>query len=264
MQTEPFIVEALFPLFELLHHYWINQPARESTLHDLGMLFSLPVFGVREEHGVCGPEAAALLAATTSMMVEDYRPLFTQPYNLQRYEADLARQAAAAEAVAQAAAAKQAPNPPTLAPLRCWHLDGDSVCDSGSPLITPRRLCNLSVMVPDAAASPEPDSPAWPRHCSGAAAASHFDADVEAMLDSFMQSTVSAAFEPAASCASSLDACALDRLWSPTGVLDMALDAGSSDGSESCTSHDSDSEAQPTQECAPLQARAGTAPALRA
>jgi len=25
MQAEPFVVEALFPLFELLHHYWINQ-----------------------------------------------------------------------------------------------------------------------------------------------------------------------------------------------------------------------------------------------
>lgn len=36
LQSEPFVVEALFPLFELLHHYWINQADRDSCLQVWG------------------------------------------------------------------------------------------------------------------------------------------------------------------------------------------------------------------------------------
>lgn len=36
LQSEPYVVEALFPLFELLHHYWINQADRDSCLQVRG------------------------------------------------------------------------------------------------------------------------------------------------------------------------------------------------------------------------------------
>ncbi len=36
VQSEPYVVEALFPLFELLHHYWINQADRDSCLQVRG------------------------------------------------------------------------------------------------------------------------------------------------------------------------------------------------------------------------------------
>ena len=45
MQTEPFILEALFPLFEFLHHNLINQADRDAALQELGRLFAPFVFG---------------------------------------------------------------------------------------------------------------------------------------------------------------------------------------------------------------------------
>jgi hypothetical protein len=279
-QTEPFIVEALFPLFELLHHYWINQPARAATLADLGALFAPPVFGAPGEHGA-GPEAAALLAATAELMIEEYRPLFTQPYNLQRYDADLARQAAAAAAAAAtaeaAAAAEAAPPPPpgALAPVRCtpWRAAdpsyrgeerdasplGGSWYDSGSPLLTPRRLGGVSVMFPAPGAegcssSPEQDSPdAWARPAGDRAAAAaaaadddvHADVEMAQLLDCLLADAVSAAFGWGAPSggvpgAEGLEAAAWGR--AAAAVTDAALDMASSDDSESFASADSDSE----------------------
>jgi hypothetical protein len=192
-RTEPFIVEALFPLFELLHHYWINQPHRESTLATLSSTFAMHVFGTPSEHGA-SPEAAIFLQDAAALLITEYRPLFTQPYNLQRYEADLARQASAAEAKATAAetrAAQELQNNNTIAtggsmsrlsPLRIsssplsmsppMHaINGLGQSNSldwaevGSPLLTPRRMGALSVMEPaeplSLGCSPDENSPLW-------------------------------------------------------------------------------------------------------
>jgi hypothetical protein len=45
LQTEPFILEALFPLFEFLHHHLINQADRDIALQELGGLFAPFIFG---------------------------------------------------------------------------------------------------------------------------------------------------------------------------------------------------------------------------
>ena len=50
-QTEPFIIEAMYPLFEFLHHWWINQPDREAALQHLGALFAPAVFGSPQVRG---------------------------------------------------------------------------------------------------------------------------------------------------------------------------------------------------------------------
>lgn len=131
-QAEPFVVEALFPLFELLHHYWINQADRDSTLQQLGRLLAPAVFGNPREHNLPA-EDAGLLSDTVEMLISEYRPLFTQPFNLRRYEADAARQAAAEAQRAEAAAS------PT----------GGMAAALGSPLLTPIRCERLSVMQPE-------------------------------------------------------------------------------------------------------------------
>lgn len=84
--------------------------------------------------------------SAVEMLVAEYRPLFTQPFNLRRYEADAARQAQQAEAQRAEAA-------PAAAPL-------------SSPLLTPIRCERLSVMAPegsspfsDCCATPLPASP---------------------------------------------------------------------------------------------------------
>ena len=203
-RTEPFIVEALFPLFELLHHYWINQPQREATLESLASTFVVHVFGTPTEHGA-GPEAASLLQDSAALLITEYRPLFTQPYNLQRYEADLARQACAAEAKATAAetrAAQELQNTTVIAtstrlsPLRVCSSSPPSTleytlstspslqdwAELGSPLLTPRRMGALSVMEPAEpllGCSPDENSPLWslflastlsPINCNGSSA----------------------------------------------------------------------------------------------
>jgi hypothetical protein len=183
-RTEPFIVEALFPLFELLHHYWINQPQRESTLATLASTFTIPVFGTPAEHGAHSSEAAALLQDAAALLITEYRPLFTQPYNLQRYEADLARQATAAEAKATAAETRVAPEvlhdssvierlSPLLfcpSPFSSSPTNGGATtttpdwAEVGSPLLTPRRMGALSVMEPAEpllGCSPDENSPLW-------------------------------------------------------------------------------------------------------
>jgi hypothetical protein len=183
-RTEPFIVEALFPLFELLHHYWINQPQRDATLATLSSTFAMPVFGTPAEHGA-SPEAAMYLQDAAALLITEYRPLFTQPYNLQRYEADLARQASAAEARATAAETRAAHHElqgngiagvgatnttsNRLSPLRiCSSPLGvnntPDWAELGSPLLTPRRMGALSVMEPVEpllGCSPDENSPLW-------------------------------------------------------------------------------------------------------
>lgn len=92
-KTEPFLLEALFPLFEFLHHHVINQADRDHSLQELGSLFAPFIFGTPQEYGL--PEAdASLLADTAELMIAEYRPLFTQPYGLNRFEQDTARAAA--------------------------------------------------------------------------------------------------------------------------------------------------------------------------
>ena len=59
-QSESNVVEALFPLFELLHHYWINQADRDSCLQQLGRLLSPAVFGTPAEHGLPAEDGGLL------------------------------------------------------------------------------------------------------------------------------------------------------------------------------------------------------------
>ncbi|PSC69082.1 rho GTPase-activating 4 isoform X2 [Micractinium conductrix] len=155
-RSESNVVEALFPLFELLHHYWINQADRDSCLQQLGRLLSPAVFGTPAEHGLPA-EDGGLLSDTVEMLIAEYRPLFTQPFNLRRYEADSARQAAAEAQRAEAAASTVASTPmssPLLTPIRCERLsvmqpEGASPFSDccGTPLpASPVSLCLAAAM----------------------------------------------------------------------------------------------------------------------
>lgn len=88
LQTEPFIIEAIYPLFEMIHHYYLNQRGTEGSLQYLASLFSTPVFGTEQEHGLYGPKWAASIQGACAMMITHYRPLFTHPCTLNRYEKD--------------------------------------------------------------------------------------------------------------------------------------------------------------------------------
>jgi hypothetical protein len=261
-RAEPFVVEALFPLFELLHHWWLNQPGRGGAATALGELFQPLVFG---------PDGAP--PGLAALAVAEYRPLFTQPYDLRRYEADAARQAAAA-AVRAAARDDDAPTlgaplfvaAPTLALALAPSLavrvprpgagladdcdwmeteEGGSGAQPWSPLLTPRRLGGLSVMYPDRAASPSssPETPpgAWlgggDESAHGAApGAPEADADLERVLEALLGSTVAAAFAPAPARGAAKAGCGQHRR-SPTSVLDEAESApsdmsGDADGAD--------------------------------
>lgn len=91
------------------------------------------------------------------MLIAEYRPLFTQPFNLRRYEADSARQAAAEAQRAEAAASTVASTPmssPLLTPIRCERLsvmqpEGASPFSDccGTPLpASPVSLCLAAAM----------------------------------------------------------------------------------------------------------------------
>lgn len=232
-KTEPFIVEALYPLFEFLHHYWINQPDRDGTLTDLAATFASPVFGTPEEHGLPG-DAVEVFVSTIELLISEYRPLFTQPHNLQRYEQDLVRQAAAT------AAKSHQPHPMTNSPMSSSLLvlgasppkDHADALEVGSPLLTPRRLSSLSVMDADnffGAASPE--SSEWCAYIAQAreagTATDPHDRELASIVDQLLETAVFSAFLPARGPSY---AYALDRL-SPMAVADSAGDV--SDGSES-------------------------------
>ncbi|KAI8113845.1 hypothetical protein M9435_003836 [Picochlorum sp. BPE23] len=76
METEPFILEAMFPLFELLHHFYLNQQDREGCLEKLATLFSPPIFGIEDEHGL---QNTGVIQDACCLMIREYRGLFTQP-----------------------------------------------------------------------------------------------------------------------------------------------------------------------------------------
>jgi hypothetical protein len=114
-----------------------SQADRDSSLQDLGRLLTPAVFGTARQHGL-PPADGGLLSDTVEMLISEYRPLFTQPFNLRRYEADAARQAAAEAARTDAAGMPS------------------------SPLLTPIRCERLSVMVPEGLGSPFGDCCATP------------------------------------------------------------------------------------------------------
>lgn len=207
-QAEPFVVEALFPLFELLHHYWINQADRDGSLQELARLLAPAVFGTPAEHGLLA-EDGGLLSDTVEMLISEYRPLFTQPFNLRRYEADAARQAAAEAQRAEAAAAASPPLPasPLLTPIRCQRLsvmgpEGDSPFSDccGTPL-PPDSPFSAYVAADGAAASPpfggfrgpslEGGGAAAPHPASAAAPAYDDDQHLEQTFSDLLECTVS-------------------------------------------------------------------------
>lgn len=255
-RTEPFIVEALFPLFELLHHYWINQPQREETLGDLASIFAAPVFGMPADFGASS-QASAVLVEATAMLIAEYRPLFTQPYNLQRYAADLQRQASVAEAKASAAEARALEQaalgvsplsiniPSSLANLSSSPPDW---MEAESPLLTPRRMGALSVMEPVEpllGCSPDDSSALW-SYLSETSSAHQRPAEessevayMEALLNGMLHSTVAAAFSHAGDTAA-LEHAAMSMLdgsysFGPstdasTSPCDISREASDSDG----------------------------------
>lgn len=79
LETEPFILEAMYPLCEMLHHMYLNQEDRASSLVYLSNLFCAPLLGTREEHGLMGGDYDALLQQTCGLLIREYRGLFTQP-----------------------------------------------------------------------------------------------------------------------------------------------------------------------------------------
>lgn len=79
METEPFILEAMYPLFEMLHHMYLNQEDRESSLTYLGSLFCAPVLGTKEEHGLDRDDYDVILKKACKLLIREYRGLFTQP-----------------------------------------------------------------------------------------------------------------------------------------------------------------------------------------
>jgi hypothetical protein len=81
--TEPFILEVLFPLFELLHHFHLNVACREETLSYLSAIFTPSIFGTKEEHGLRGEEYEALLYDACALLIKEYRGLFTSKPELQ-------------------------------------------------------------------------------------------------------------------------------------------------------------------------------------
>lgn len=241
LQTEPFIVEALYPLFELLHHYWINQPERQATLDELASIFAVPVFGTPQEHGLA-PKAKALFVSATALLIAEYRPLFTQPYVLQRYEQDLARQAAAAATKQSPARGLSTPLDiaPSSSPLGPFallpHPDcGEAPMEFGSPLLTPRRLSTLTVMDATGLFSPvSPDAPMDAFFGPRTAPEDAMDGDLAFMLDQLVIAAVDAAFAQSgpSRCAEADGDCLMERTMSPTCVVDVP--AGEmSDGSES-------------------------------
>lgn len=151
-RADPFVVEALFPLFELLHHYWINQADRDSCLQELGRLLAPAVFGTPRQHGL-PQEDGGLLTDTVEMLVSEYRPLFTQPFNLRRYDADVARQAAAAQQ-AEAARLEAQRHSGSVAQAAADASEAQASAAGvamSSPLLTPIRCERLSVMAPEGA-----------------------------------------------------------------------------------------------------------------
>ena len=75
--TEPFILEVLFPLFELLHHFHLNEEHREESLSYLSTIFTPSIFGTVEDHGLKGAEYDALLRDACATLIKEYRGLFT-------------------------------------------------------------------------------------------------------------------------------------------------------------------------------------------
>lgn len=71
-QTEPFLVEALYPLFEFLHHWLLNQADREGAIQELGRRFAPHVFGPAAAYMLPDGEAG-LLADTAQLMILQYR-----------------------------------------------------------------------------------------------------------------------------------------------------------------------------------------------
>lgn len=80
--TEPFILEVLFPLFELLHHFHLNAERREESLSCLSAIFTPSIFGTKEDHGLRGIEFEALLRDACSLLIKEYRSLFTSQPDL--------------------------------------------------------------------------------------------------------------------------------------------------------------------------------------
>lgn len=79
LETEPFILEAMYPLCEMLHHMYLNMEDRASSLVYLSNLFCAPLLGTREEHGLTGGNYDSLLQQTCGLLIREYRGLFTQP-----------------------------------------------------------------------------------------------------------------------------------------------------------------------------------------
>lgn len=145
-KVDPYVIELLFPLFELLHHYWINQPksVQRIALQQLSCLFAGMIFGKPSEGGDSSSNVSAALQSTTAVLIEYYRPVFTEPTRLNRYALDAARQSQNQRLSSESRAHERSLF--LREASRECHVGGDhTVLDTGSPLLTPRKLSNLSL-----------------------------------------------------------------------------------------------------------------------
>lgn len=250
-QSEPFILEALFPLFELLHHHWLNQGDRVEVLQELALTFAAPVFGTPAEHGL-PPATVDALVTATRLLISDCRPVFTQPYQLQRYQADLIRQETAAEAQKSKLKIKAFHNGEICVADVNEQSPGmvltEAVVYEGSPLLTPRRLNSLSSFE------------TWDKVQSSAE-----EGQLDVILENLLQCTVTEVFGKNGTRDEVATAAIAPGLsLSPMSVIDLTgnFETGAMDGSDSgreslSTSREASSDSDvelPVGEDAPLQA----------
>lgn len=91
----------VFLLFQFLHHHWVNQEDRARSLQQMAFLFAPMLFTTAEaELGHCGgagdagaprppaTEEEVVLASATAFLISNFRALFAQPANLERWRQD--------------------------------------------------------------------------------------------------------------------------------------------------------------------------------
>lgn len=94
---DPCSVEILFPLFEFLHHYWINQhkDIQKRMLQQLSYTFAGLIFGTDDDM----QDYENVACQATSMLIKYYKPIFTEPTRMNRFEQDSAKLAQKAQKV---------------------------------------------------------------------------------------------------------------------------------------------------------------------
>lgn len=93
------VLEALYPLVEVLHHAWLNAPDRDATLADISDRFAKLLVGGAGFRAVprWAPWEGARPEDALALAVCEYRASFTVPSDAGRYQKDKAREMARKE-----------------------------------------------------------------------------------------------------------------------------------------------------------------------